>query len=152
MSRYSTWRFGDQDPAVTYGMPVASSAWLANETGKAVSISVYGIDSPFYMTLAHREHFGVAETRKFVAMVYSESISFILYHDSQPELPFNQEFPLGGVTSLYFVGPDGHAYNLICFSPVVTFEFRPYCFIYSQYQHGGRKNIMVGAVVHHVMY
>jgi hypothetical protein len=60
-------------------------------------------------------------------VLYPESVNFILHHNWQPDFPFNQEFPLG-VTFIYFVGPDGHTYNLICFSLVVTFEFWPYCF------------------------
>ena len=94
----------------------------------AVSISVYDIDFMFCIKLAEtscelnsgdfRERFGVAETMRFVAMVlYPESVNFILHHGSQPDLSFNQEFPLG-VTFLYFLRPDGHTYDLICFSPV----------------------------------
>jgi len=63
-------------------------------------------------------------------VLYPESVNFILHHDWQPDLPFNQEFPLG-VTFIYFVWPDGHTYSLICFSPIVTFEFWPYCFLHS---------------------
>jgi hypothetical protein len=45
------------------------------------------------MKLALRERFGVAETRRFVAMVlYPEAFNLILHHDSQPDLPFNQVF------------------------------------------------------------
>jgi hypothetical protein len=39
-------RFGDQDPAVTCVIPVQSSAWLLNETGKALSPSGYTILIP----------------------------------------------------------------------------------------------------------
>jgi len=59
-------------------------------------------------------------------VLFPESLSFISRHDSQPDLQSNQVFP-SGVTFLYFVWPHGHTYNLICFSPVVTFEFWPYC-------------------------
>jgi hypothetical protein len=104
------------------------------------------------MKLALRERFDVAETWRFVAMVlYPESVSFILHHDSQPDLPFNQEFPLG-VTFLYFLWPDGHNVKSYLFLSRSNIWILALLFFYSQYyQHGGRKNNMVGAVVHYVM-
>jgi hypothetical protein len=119
-SKYSPRRFGDQDPAVTCVIPVASSAWLLNERGKrCLHLGIwYRFHVLHKVSRDFRERFGVAETMRFVAMVlYPESVNFILHHGSQPDLSFNQEFPLG-VTFLYFVRPDGHTYDLICFSPV----------------------------------
>jgi hypothetical protein len=87
-------------------------------------------------------------------VLYPESVNFILFHDStvsQSDLPFNQEFPLG-VTFYILRGQTD--IQPICFYPVVTFEIWPYSFFFfsQQYQHGGRKNISVGAVVQFVMW